>query len=31
LGESMTLMQCIGGCLILGFTLYNEISPKSSK
>ncbi len=28
LGESMTLMQVIGGILILGFTLWNEISPR---
>ena len=28
LGESMTLPQLIGGLLILGFTLWNEISPK---
>lgn len=28
LGESMTLLQIIGGILILGFTLWNEISPK---
>lgn len=27
LGESMTLWQGIGGFLILGFTLWNEISP----
>jgi len=29
LGESMTLWQVIGGILILGFTMWNEISPKS--
>lgn len=29
LGESMTLWQVIGGILILGFTLWNEISPKN--
>ena len=29
MGESMTLMQVIGGLLILGFTLWNEISPKN--
>lgn len=29
LGESMTLWQAIGGILILGFTLWNEISPKT--
>ena len=28
LGETMTLWQVIGGVLILGFTLWNEISPK---
>ena len=28
LHESMTLMQVIGGLLILGFTLWNEIEPK---
>ena len=28
LGESMTLWQGIGGLLILGFTLWNEIAPK---
>ena len=27
LGESMTLVQIIGGALILGFTLWNELSP----
>ena len=27
LGESMTAMQVIGGSLILGFTLLNELSP----
>ena len=31
LGESMTLWQVIGGMLILGFTLWNEISPKAKK
>ncbi len=30
LGESMTLWQIIGGILILGFTLWNEIPPKHS-
>lgn len=29
LGESMTLWQVIGGILILGFTLWNEIAPKT--
>ena len=29
LGEGMTFMQLIGGALILGFTLWNEISPKT--
>ena len=28
LGETITLWQIIGGVLILGFTLWNEISPK---
>lgn len=28
LGETMTLWQIIGGILILGFTLWNEITPK---
>ncbi len=28
LGETMTLWQVIGGILILGFTLWNEITPK---
>ena len=31
LGESMTLLQMAGGVLILGFTLWNEISPKVIK
>lgn len=30
LGESMTLLQAIGGALILGFTLWNELSPKET-
>lgn len=29
LGETMTLWQVIGGILILGFTLWNEISPEA--
>lgn len=29
LGESMTPWQVVGGVLILGFTLWNEISPRS--
>ena len=29
LGESMTVWHVIGGILILGFTLWNEISPKA--
>ena len=29
LGEDMTAMQVIGGVLILGFTLWNEITPKN--
>lgn len=28
LGESMTLWQLLGGLLILGFTLWNEIAPQ---
>lgn len=28
LGETMTLSQALGGSLILGFTLWNEITPK---
>ncbi len=31
LGEEMTLWQIFGGILILGFTLYNEISPGEKK
>lgn len=31
LHEKMTVMQIIGGLLILGFTLWNEISPKKQK
>ncbi|MGN1189127.1 MAG: DMT family transporter, partial [Candidatus Ornithospirochaeta sp.] len=31
LGESITTWQIIGGFLILGFTLYNEISPKKGR
>ncbi len=31
LHESMTVMQVIGGLLILGFTLWNEIEPKANK
>ena len=30
LGESMTLWQVVGGILILGFTLWNELSPNST-
>ena len=30
-GETMTLLQAAGGILILGFTLWNEISPKSKE
>ena len=30
LGEPMSLMQIIGGILILGFTLWNEITPKKT-
>jgi drug/metabolite transporter (DMT)-like permease len=28
LGESMNLMQAIGGMLILGFTLWNELPDR---
>ncbi len=28
LGESMTFLQALGGMLILGFTLFNELAPK---
>lgn len=31
LGEDMTAMQVIGGALILGFTLWNEITPQKSE
>ena len=31
LGETMTLWQVIGGILILGFTLWNEITPNKAK
>ena len=31
LGESMTLMQGVGGLLILGFTLLNELSSKDKQ
>lgn len=31
LNETMTVMQVAGGVLILGFTLWNEISPKENK
>lgn len=31
LGEGMTLWQAAGGVLILGFTLWNEITPNSKK
>ncbi|MBR3998457.1 MAG: EamA family transporter, partial [Clostridia bacterium] len=29
LGETMTIWQGIGGIMILGFTLWNEIAPDS--
>ena len=29
LGETMTIWQAIGGVFILGFTLWNEISPET--
>ena len=31
LGEKMTFEQAVGGLLILGFTLWNEISPKNER
>ncbi len=31
LGETMTWQQVVGGILILGFTLWNEISPRAEK
>lgn len=31
LGETMTFWQAMGGILILGFTLWNELSPKKEK
>ena len=31
LGEKITLLQILGGALILGFTLWNEITPKKNK
>lgn len=31
LGESMTPLQLVGGALILGFTLWNELQPKAQK
>lgn len=30
LGESMTMWQVVGGILILGFTLWNELSPNAT-
>lgn len=30
LKESITLWQAVGGCLILGFTLWNELAPGNS-
>lgn len=30
LGETITVMQIIGGALILGFTLWNELQPRKS-
>ena len=29
LGEALTLWQAIGGAFILGFTLWNEITPQT--
>ena len=31
LGEIMTAEQAVGGMLILGFTLFNEIAPAAEK
>ena len=31
LGETMTVMQIVGGALILGFTLWNELSPSGKQ
>ena len=31
MGEKMTVWQVVGGALILGFTLWNEITPKHKK
>jgi drug/metabolite transporter (DMT)-like permease len=31
LGESMTPWQIVGGTLILGFTLWNEITPRAKR
>ena len=31
LGESMTIWQAVGGALILGFTLWNEIAPSKKE
>ena len=31
LGEKMSILQMIGGMLILGFTLWNEITPKKKQ
>ncbi len=31
LGEKMTVGQAVGGALILGFTLWNEISPRGGR
>jgi drug/metabolite transporter (DMT)-like permease len=30
LHEAMTVLQIVGGLLILGFTLWNEIEPKKT-
>ena len=30
LRETMTLWQTVGGCLILGFTLWNELAPEAA-
>ena len=31
LGETMNAMQVVGGLLILGFTLWNELTPKTAQ
>ena len=31
LGEQMTALQAVGGLLILGFTLWNEVAPQKQR